>query len=68
MNSGGNLEDYPFWLLTSRSMQLAWGSNSSIQMIDEVAKNMHGHRAVVMNTGRAKEKGIEENKRGKQRE
>ena len=60
VNSGGELKDYPFWLLTSRSMQLAWGSNSSIQMIDEVAKNMRGHRAVVMNTGRAAEMGIEE--------
>jgi len=60
VNSGGKLEDYPFWLLTSRSMQLAWGSNSSNQMIDEVAKNMHGHRAMIMNTSRAQEMGIEE--------
>ena len=60
INSGGKLEDYPFWLLTSRSMQLAWGSNSSNQMIDEVSKNMHGHRAMIMNTSRAKEMGIEE--------
>ena len=60
VNSGGKLEDYPFWLLTSRSMQLAWGSNSSNQMIDEVSKNMHGHRAMIMNTSRAEEMGIEE--------
>ncbi|MBT3780309.1 MAG: molybdopterin-dependent oxidoreductase [Rhodospirillaceae bacterium] len=60
VNSGGELKDYPFWLLTSRSMQLAWGGNSSIQMIDEVARNMRGHRAVVMNTGRAREMGIED--------
>ncbi len=60
VNSGGDLDEYPFWLLTSRSMQLAWGSNSSIQMIDEVAKNMRGHRAVVMNAGRAAEMGIED--------
>ena len=60
VNSGGDLDEYPFWLLTSRSMQLAWGANSSIQMIDEVAKNMRGHRAVVMNAGRAAEMGIED--------
>jgi phenylacetyl-CoA:acceptor oxidoreductase len=60
VNSGGRLEDYPFWLLTPRGMQLAWGSNSSIQMIDEVAKSVHGHRAVVMNTGRAQEMGVED--------
>ncbi len=60
VNSGGDLDEYPFWLLTSRSMQLAWGANSSIQMIDEVAKNMRGHRAVVMNAGRAVEMGIED--------
>ncbi|MDP6346569.1 MAG: molybdopterin dinucleotide binding domain-containing protein [Alphaproteobacteria bacterium] len=60
VNSGGRLEDYPFWLLTSRSMQLAWGSNSSIQLIDEVSRNMRGHRAVVINRGRATEMGIAE--------
>jgi len=26
-------QDYPFWLVTSRSMQYAWGANADIQMI-----------------------------------
>jgi len=31
------LAAYPFWLITSRSMQYAWGSNVGIQLMDEVA-------------------------------
>ncbi len=50
--------DYPFWLLTSRYMQYAWGGNVGIQLMDEVSANLRGHRGVVMNTGRAKEMGI----------
>ena len=38
-------EDYPFWLLTARSMQYAWGGNVGMQMIKEVADNIAGHRA-----------------------
>ncbi|MBI4292477.1 MAG: molybdopterin-dependent oxidoreductase [Betaproteobacteria bacterium] len=58
--NGGKLADYPFWLLTSRSMQYSWGSNVAIQLMDEVAGNLRGHGGVVMNTRRARELGIEE--------
>src|SRR5690606_3768125 len=37
--AGARAEDYPFWLLTSRSMQYAWGGNVGVQMIREVAEN-----------------------------
>jgi phenylacetyl-CoA:acceptor oxidoreductase len=56
----GSLADYPFWLLTSRSMQYAWGANVGIQLMDEVAGSLRGHRGVVINTGTARKLGIEE--------
>ncbi|MCX7172799.1 MAG: molybdopterin-dependent oxidoreductase [Proteobacteria bacterium] len=55
---GGKSKDFPFWLLTARSMQYAWGANVGMQMIKEVADNISGHRGVIMNTGRAEELGV----------
>ena len=55
---GGKADDYPFWLLTGRSMQYAWGSNAGIQLMDEVAGNVRGHHGIVMNAGRARQLGI----------
>jgi len=43
------IDDYPFWLLTARSMQYSWGNNVGIQLIKEVADNVAGHGSVVMN-------------------
>ena len=57
---GGAPKDYPFWLLTSRSMQYAWGGNVGMQLIKEVADNVAGHSGVILNAGRAKELGINE--------
>jgi phenylacetyl-CoA:acceptor oxidoreductase len=57
---GGKLEDFPFWLLTSRSMQYAWGGNVGMQIIHEVAGNVAGHGGVIINAGRAEELGIAE--------
>ena len=59
-NLGGRAEDFPFWLLTARSMQYAWGGNVSLQMIREVADNIKGHRGVIMNTAAATRLGIED--------
>lgn len=50
--------DYPYWLLTGRSMQYAWGANVGIQMIKEVADNVFGHDGIIMNAGKAIELGI----------
>ena len=52
--------EFPFWLLTSRSMQYAWGANVGMQLIKEVADNIAGHRGVILNSSRAKELGIRE--------
>ena len=48
----------PFWLLTSRYMQYAWGGNVQISLMNEMAQNIKGHRGVIINTGRARELGI----------
>ncbi len=56
--AGGRKEDYPFWLLTARSMQYSWGANAGIELMHEVAGNIAGHKGVIMNTGRAAELGI----------
>ncbi|OGA71257.1 MAG: molybdopterin oxidoreductase [Betaproteobacteria bacterium RIFCSPLOWO2_12_FULL_65_14] len=58
---GGEPEDFPFWLLTSRSMQYAWGANAGMQMIKEVADNIAGHRGVIINTRQAQKLGVKEN-------
>jgi phenylacetyl-CoA:acceptor oxidoreductase len=57
---GGKVAHYPFWLLTARSMQYAWGGNVGMQLIKEVADNVAGHRGVVLNASKARELGISE--------
>jgi phenylacetyl-CoA:acceptor oxidoreductase len=52
---GSAAGDFPFWLLTSRSMQYAWGANVGMQLIKEVADNVAGHRGVVLNSSKARE-------------
>jgi phenylacetyl-CoA:acceptor oxidoreductase len=58
-----SIKDYPFWIITTRSMQYAWGSNAGIQMIKEVAGNIKGHGGMIMNTGRATELGLKDGDR-----
>ncbi len=58
VKAGGEPKDYPFWLLTARSMQYAWGANVGMQLIKEVADNIAGHRGVIINTGMAEKLGI----------
>jgi phenylacetyl-CoA:acceptor oxidoreductase len=53
-----DMGDYPFWLVTSRSMQYSWGNNAGIQLIKEVADNVIGHGRVVMNDAAAEKLGI----------
>ena len=58
---GGDGKDYPFWLLTARSMQYAWGGNVGMQLIKEVADNVAGHTGVIINKGQAEKLRIMEN-------
>jgi phenylacetyl-CoA:acceptor oxidoreductase len=55
---GVNIADYPFWLITSRSMQYSWGGNAGLQMIHEVAGNIAGHRGVIINPAAAAKLGV----------
>jgi phenylacetyl-CoA:acceptor oxidoreductase len=57
---GVKIGDYPFWLLTARSMQYSWGGNVGLQMIAEVAANVAGHGGVMMNPQAARRLGLEE--------
>jgi phenylacetyl-CoA:acceptor oxidoreductase len=57
---GGRSADFPFWLLTARSMQYAWGGNVGMQLIKEVADNVAGHKGVVLNSTKAASLGIRE--------
>ena len=57
------IADYPFWLITARSMQYSWGGNVGIQMIREVADNIAGHGGVVMNAGAAARLGLQDGDR-----
>jgi phenylacetyl-CoA:acceptor oxidoreductase len=58
--SGRRPEEFPFWLLTSRSMQYSWGSNVSLPVLAEVARHVKGHFGVMLNRGAAQHLGIEE--------
>jgi len=62
-NFGVDISDFPFWLITSRSMQYSWGGNVSIQMIREVSKNIGTHGGLVMNAGQAREMGLKDGDR-----
>jgi phenylacetyl-CoA:acceptor oxidoreductase len=57
-NLGGSEADYPFWLLTARSMQYAWGANVGVQMVAEVADNVKGHKGIIINTRTAARLGV----------
>ncbi len=57
---GRDPAEFPFWALTARSMQYAWGANVGLPLIHEVAENIAGHGGVIVNRTRAKELGIKD--------
>jgi phenylacetyl-CoA:acceptor oxidoreductase len=60
---GRRPEEFPFWLLTSRSMQYSWGANVSLPVLADVARHVRGHFGVMLNRGAAKSLGIREGDR-----
>jgi phenylacetyl-CoA:acceptor oxidoreductase len=52
------IDDYPFWLITARSMQYSWGGNVGLPLMKELADNVAGHGNVVMNRRAAERLGI----------
>ncbi len=59
--AGGDPNDYKFWLVNTRSMQYAWGSNAAIPLMAEAAKNVPGFKGALMNRTAAERMGIREN-------
>lgn len=57
-NAGDEPDDFPYWLITTKSMQYASGNNVSIQLMDEVSKNVRGHGRILINTSTAQKLGI----------
>jgi len=57
---GKKPEDFPFWLIATKSMQYHSGGNVAIQLMDEMAQNIRGHRGVMINTRSAERLGIAE--------
>ena len=57
---GRDPDEFPFWALTARSMQYAWGANSGLPIIDEVAENIAGHDGVILNRQTASGLGIKD--------
>jgi phenylacetyl-CoA:acceptor oxidoreductase len=57
---GRDPDEFPFWALTARSMQFAWGANAGLPMIHELAENVAGHKGVIVNRATARELGIAE--------
>ncbi|MFO1262339.1 MAG: molybdopterin-dependent oxidoreductase [Rhodoferax sp.] len=53
-------QDYPYWLITTKSMQYHAGGNASIQMMAELAANVRGHHGVMINAAEARKLGIED--------
>jgi phenylacetyl-CoA:acceptor oxidoreductase len=57
---GRDPAEYPFWAMTARSFQYAWGANVGIPLINEAANNIAGHRGLIMNRSAARKLGIAE--------
>jgi phenylacetyl-CoA:acceptor oxidoreductase len=57
---GRRPEEFPFWLLTSRSMQYSWGANVALPVLADVARHVKGHFGVMLNRGAAERLGIGE--------
>ncbi len=58
--AGQHPEQYGLWMITTRSMQYAWGSTVSLPILADVAANVSTHFGVVVNHHTAHELGIAE--------
>ncbi|HYB49622.1 MAG TPA: molybdopterin-dependent oxidoreductase [Burkholderiaceae bacterium] len=62
-HAGARREDFPFWLLATKSMQYHAGGNAGIELMHEVAQNLHGHTGVMIHAKTAERLGISEGDR-----
>jgi phenylacetyl-CoA:acceptor oxidoreductase len=61
--AGARPEDFPYWLLATKSMQYHAGGNAAIELMHEVAQNVRGHTGVIMHVATAARLGIAEGDR-----
>jgi len=57
---GKKAEDYPFWVLSTRSGQQPWGLTMSLPQVHELTRLVMGHNALQMNKKAAESLGIKE--------
>jgi phenylacetyl-CoA:acceptor oxidoreductase len=57
---GADPQQFPLWLISTKSMQYAAGNNVSIQLMDEVSQNVRGHGRILINVGTASGLGLKE--------
>lgn len=55
---GAKPADYPLFMINTRSMQYAWGSNASLPVMAEVARHVTGFGGIVIHSSVAKAQGI----------
>lgn len=60
VHRGHKPEDFPFWLIATKSMQYHAGGNVGIQLMDELSQNVRGHGGIMINTSAAAKLGIED--------
>lgn len=60
VRQGHKPQDFPFWLIATKSMQYHAGGNVGIQLMDELSQNIRGHGGVMLNTSVANKLGIED--------
>ena len=59
--AGADPDDYGFWLVNTRSMQYAWGSNAALPLMAEAAKHVPGFKGALINRTVAERLGIHDN-------
>ncbi len=55
---GQDPQEFDMWMVSTRSMQYAWGATASLPLLAEVAANVATHFGVVVNGETARQKGI----------
>ncbi len=58
VNAGARPEEFPLWLLATKSMQYHTGANVGIELMREVSQNVRGHTGVIINAKTAAQLGI----------
>ena len=58
VEAGGKPDEYPFWLITAKSMQYVCGANAGSDLMRQVSQNVAGHRGVIINAATAARLGI----------